>query len=105
MQVTIDAPFPPAIVNLPTGRYVVGGSKWIKVDSDFTILDTKKLWKKPVYTTTLPNALRTFQVTNSKGNGFYQVIVSNGHASCSCTGFGFRRTCKHVDHIKKQLAT
>lgn len=103
VQTIIQSPFPPAIVNLASGRYVVGGPGWIKVGSDFTIEDTKQLWQKPAPKASTKHQI--FQVANSKKDGFYQVEVSNGWISCNCTGYGFRRTCKHVEQVKKSMAT
>jgi hypothetical protein len=34
-------------------------------------------------------------VQGSKGNT-YTVIKENGKATCTCPGFGFRKTCKHT---------
>jgi hypothetical protein len=48
---------------------------------------------KPVYE-------RTFKVKS--GEKIYTVGYTKNHLTCSCTGFGFRRKCKHVDVVKKQ---
>lgn len=37
-------------------------------------------------------------VQGSKGNT-YIVTKENGKASCSCPGYNFRRTCKHVQEV------
>ncbi len=37
-------------------------------------------------------------VQGSKGNT-YTVTVENGKATCTCSGFQFRKTCKHVQEI------
>lgn len=38
---------------------------------------------------------RVVNITGSKGD-VYTVVIEAGKASCSCSGFQFRRTCKHV---------
>lgn len=38
-------------------------------------------------------------VTGSKGD-VYTVTVENNKASCSCSGFRFKRTCRHVKEIQ-----
>ena len=38
---------------------------------------------------------KSWQVAGSKGN-VYTVTESNGRKTCSCPGFTFRKTCKHV---------
>ncbi len=37
-------------------------------------------------------------VQGSKGNT-YIVTKENGKATCTCPGFGFRKTCKHVQEL------
>jgi uncharacterized Zn finger protein len=37
-------------------------------------------------------------VQGSKGNS-YTVVKENGKKSCTCPGFGFRRTCKHIESV------
>ena len=99
----ITAPFPPAIVELPSGRYVVGGSSWLRVESDFTMEQAHTLWQRPKHVE--PPKPRVFEVANSKGNGFYQVTVGGlSGPTCTCPGFGFRRTCKHVDTALKLIS-
>lgn len=39
-------------------------------------------------------ATRTLRVRGSKGNEYVVTLGPNPH--CTCTGFGFRRTCKHI---------
>lgn len=45
------------------------------------------------------NQDKTFKITGSKGDK-YLVVLSNNIWSCPCKGFGFRRSCKHVDEAK-----
>jgi hypothetical protein len=40
----------------------------------------------------------TITVQGSKGNT-YVVTKEGGKVSCSCPGFGFRKTCKHVQEL------
>ena len=48
---------------------------------------------------------RTWTVPSSKGKGTYKVTYTagTGHFNCSCSGWQFRRACKHVTDAKKQL--
>ena len=43
----------------------------------------------------IPTAKRQFQVSGSNGNT-YVVTVDGTYKSCSCSGFQFRRSCKHI---------
>jgi hypothetical protein len=46
-----------------------------------------------------------FSVKGSKGTDYTVTISENGKASCVCAGFGFRKTCSHVDAVLKQLGS
>lgn len=92
----ILGPIPPAILTLDSGRYLVGGDKWYPVDSSFTFEDAQKLWQRQTYVKPISQDTITFRVESSKPGKWY--TVSNGPSgwSCTCTGFGYRRDCKHV---------
>lgn len=44
------------------------------------------------------NGVQTFIVDGSKGSK-YTVTKNKNTWSCSCTGFGFRKTCKHITEV------
>ena len=44
------------------------------------------------------NDSKTIVVQGSKGNT-YIVTKENGKVSCSCPGFGFRKSCRHIKEI------
>lgn len=48
--------------------------------------------------TPVKSTRETITVQGSKGNT-YIVTKENGKATCTCPGFGFRKTCKHVQGI------
>ena len=48
--------------------------------------------------TPVKSTRETITVQGSKGNT-YIVTKENGKASCTCPGFGFRKTCKHVQEV------
>lgn len=69
---------------------------WIKVPRDTKITDIEVIEdKKPAQITAKPERIE-HTVPGSKGK-VYSVILDfrTGH-SCSCPGFGFHRTCKHI---------
>lgn len=96
--------FPPGIVNTLTGRYAVfaGGkeSGWYLVSEDFTVKDAHKRWIRLEVGKPDKSSDWTWQVANSKKNGFYTVTFDKRGWSCTCTGFGFRRACKHIEQTK-----
>jgi hypothetical protein len=111
---------PPGIVTTLTGTYITPG--WITVPEKTTIEEVYAAWVKPehkpgpgMYASTediqswrngtwkhsseKQNSISEF-VTSSNGSTKYNVIFNNGTWNCDCTGFGFRKRCKHVDEIK-----
>lgn len=48
-----------------------------------------------------PQKPKTVQVEGSKPGKFYTLtITADGSKSCSCPGYGFRGSCKHIDNYK-----
>ena len=48
-----------------------------------------------------PTPPKTVQVEGSKPGKFYTItIAADGGKTCSCPGFGFRGSCKHIDNYK-----
>ena len=45
---------------------------------------------------------KAWKVKSSKGNKFYLVTRVNGKFSCTCTGFEFRKDCKHIGAVSKK---
>ena len=43
-------------------------------------------------------AIKTFNVKGSKGDS-YTVTVGSGKMHCTCSGFQFRKSCKHVKEV------
>jgi len=103
----IECTFPPALSKIGDKRYLCGtGGPWIEVPMDTKIEEVMKRWVKPEKTTILDelDAIDTedkeYQVENSKKNGFYTVTNKNGHWSCTCPGYGYRRKCRHIEEKK-----
>jgi len=48
--------------------------------------------------TTVKSNREVITVQGSKGNT-YTVIKENGKATCTCVGYSFRKTCKHVQEV------
>ena len=58
-----------------------------------------KMVKKVVTTS------KSWQVkSDSRKGGFYTVDLHNGHYSCSCPGFVYRKSCRHINGIKQKEA-
>ena len=94
---------PPALANLPSGRYAVAGSTWIRVpeDTKFEDLDKYMVYeaKRPV--SPVDASVRSWAVVGSKG-AHYTVRANHGRYTCTCPGFGWRHKCKHIEQVKKE---
>ena len=44
------------------------------------------------------SAVKTFTVKGSKGDT-YTVTVNSGKSHCTCSGFQFRKSCKHIKDV------
>ena len=44
------------------------------------------------------NTVKTFTVKGSKGDS-YTVTVSSSKMHCTCSGFQFRKSCKHIKEV------
>ena len=61
-------------------EYIVGGAQQVATDN--------KAWK----------------VKSTDGKKVYLVQRVNGKFSCTCTGFEFRKDCKHIGAVAKKVA-
>lgn len=94
----------PSIFEINNKRYIV--PQWTEVDDTITTEMVRDVWwsqiGKPQNYPNLTKIL-TFEIPNSKGNGFYTVTYEKNQWYCTCTGFGFRRRCKHIENAKLNL--
>jgi len=44
------------------------------------------------------SAIKTFSIKGSKGDT-YTVTINSGKMHCTCSGFQFRKSCKHVKEV------
>lgn len=50
-----------------------------------------------------PNVIaQEWTIPSSNGKQNYLVILNEEGWKCSCIGFGFRKTCKHIEDIKSK---
>lgn len=67
----------------------------------FEINDAEVSFEPPAKKET--NKDRVVSVQGSKG-AVYQVTVTSRGASCSCSGYQFRKRCKHVDGVIREIS-
>lgn len=107
----IKGDFPPVIFESPNGRWAVTGSTWIAIGPDVTLDQVRDMWvntslryKKMPSVNTLPKKQLSVVVQSSTNPSITYTIEYNGHSwSCTCTGFGFRRKCRHIEAQKKLI--
>jgi hypothetical protein len=95
---------PPSIINLEPRRAVVD-CNFYPIDSDVTFEDLENWVKKDISEVekVIEPEKKEWQVPSSKGDKKYTVTFNNGSWYCECSGFGFRKHCRHVDDVKKSL--
>lgn len=96
----IESFLPPTIVEVNNGKWAIVGGRWYPIPTTTTLEMLRAAWKGKRVNQTKPTADRWI-VEGSKGDT-YEVEYKGGQWKCSCQGFGWRRSCKHVDSIKKQ---
>jgi hypothetical protein len=91
--------YPPTYYENAKGqRWAVVGGKWYTAKPNITLEEIRAKWVKPSRPkSNIKDAIHS--VKSSDGSKMYTVTVVNGIKSCNCTGFGFRRDCKHVRSI------
>jgi hypothetical protein len=95
----------PALATFNGITYVVPG--WHVVPTGTTLEEVQEHWEKEVYSeSTDVNPKGEYErIVISKRTGEEYTVKFNGHFwSCTCTGFGYRGHCKHIEETKK-LAT
>lgn len=104
MTPSIKSFLPPTIVETSNGRWAVAGSQWLPIPKTVTLDMIREAWtpdRPQIQSKKFKPGI--WQVKGSKGDS-YTVSNSNGKWDCNCTGFGFRRKCKHVDSIKSGIS-
>lgn len=79
-------------------NWAVIGGKWYPVPKTLKFETLRDAWKGRNPHQTKPTVDR-WEVKGSKGDK-YIVEYKGGTWKCDCLGFGWRRSCKHVETIK-----
>jgi len=91
---------PPGLVKGGDKLYVCPG--WMEVPAGTTLEEVKLHWEQELpKAEEKPAYVIEELVPSSRGKGLEYTVKFDGlWWSCDCTGFGFKRTCRHVDQIK-----
>lgn len=92
---------PPVIVRRNGGRVAIftNGGITIKIDDTVTLEDVHSLWLR-MPSKVVSNETGEWTVPGSKGNS-YTVTLDAGRYDCTCRGYQFYRSCKHIKSISK----
>jgi len=98
----VEVVWPPILANMPSGRYAISGTTWIRVPDDTTREDLPRyMVVEQRETPVVSRDVRSYEVQGSKGDT-YTVTDNGGTWTCTCPGFGWRRKCKHVEAQKNE---
>ena len=50
-----------------------------------------------------PSSVKTFRITSKSSGKSYIVSADGGKISCTCTGFSYRKTCKHSEKVSAHI--
>lgn len=70
------------------------------------VIHTSKVHKLEVLSGSskvIATSSRVFKVTSKSTGKSYIVTYDQGKVSCTCTGFGYRRTCKHSAKVSTHI--
>lgn len=80
-----------AITKVQDRTYVIPA--WQEVPNGTTYDDIQVIGQRTVVPIQQP---RTISITGSKGNEYTVTFDTFGRANCTCIGFSYHRTCKHI---------
>jgi hypothetical protein len=83
-------------------KYAIAiGSPFIPIPHEMTQQEVHERWVKKEFAKPKDNTI-VKKIPASKGKKEYTVTF-NGSWKCTCTGFNFRSSCKHIDLVKSEL--
>lgn len=97
----------PAIYsNILDKTIVIVSGVWYEINpKQITPKDFYKRYETPKVIKIVDNSTQTFEVNSSSlksPNKKYIVTRTGEKYKCTCIGYGYRRTCKHIENIKSK---
>lgn len=80
--------------------YACGGGAWLPVPDDTTMENVHLYMKKKEYIPNVP--VKKFEV-KIKNKTYKVELWKDNTASCNCTGFRYRKQCKHTEAVLKKV--
>ena len=99
-QIKYTSFLPPGLSVVDGQKYVIPG--WHKVSMDTTLEEVYTHWSNGIKKKEKDMTIIERDVISERSGEVYKVVYANGVWGCSCVGFGFRRTCKHIQKIKNE---
>ena len=101
MKEPVKVTIPPALATMAhTGkRYAISGNEWIEVPLDTTRESLAQYMVYEAYEEPVVEGGESWEVKGSTGKT-YTVTHRNEAWLCTCTGFTYRRKCKHIEEQK-----
>ncbi len=91
---TIKGSMNPTVINTSAGTFAVSGSNWVSVPDGTSLENLKWIDTTPKK----KNKINSWDVSGSNGNT-YSVQWNESFYSCTCPGYTYRRTCRHIKEI------
>jgi len=96
----VESTYSPCLIRGTDNKqlYAVGGGQWLPVPEGTTIDNVHLYMRKKEYVTEAP--LKKYEV-KSKGKTYKVEVWKNKSITCECSGFRYRKTCKHAVGVQK----
>ena len=98
----VECQHPPVLLRSADGKqlFAAGGGAWIPVPDDTTMANIHLYMRKKERAQNLP--IKRMQV-KIKDKAYKVEVWKDKSITCECTGFRFRKSCKHVQAVQKMV--
>ena len=98
----IESTYHPVLIRSVDGKqlYACGGEAWLPVPDDTTMENVHLYMKRREYVPKTP--IKRYEV-KTKGKAYKVEVWKDKSITCECTGFRYRKTCKHAQAIEKMV--
>lgn len=104
MTITIKGPHSPTVFTDGSGKtWVVSGHVWKSAPIGTTLKDVRYI--RPVVKASVKyrEVRREFPSVRDVRIKYVTRVRTDGLKDCTCAGFTYRRFCKHVEAVKKEM--
>ena len=90
-MITVKGTMNPTVIKTIAGTFAVSGSNWVSVPNGTSLKNIKWVNTTPKK----EKEINFWDVLGSSGN-VYKVQWNGSFYSCTCPGYTYRRTCRHI---------